>query len=453
LEPLPQKKLQPHKDNYRCYFLQPFLPLLPAPKVAILRDKVLRNSHVLFTEANQASANSGKILTQRTSFINAKTSFIVYSPSGGRGHLGFPNSPPTHLDKRCIADKFAARSYSKAQSETILKAGWYILDTNGNIQIWDGVILLFVVYNSIALPYEVAFLTTDSIPSTMTYLNGIADYCFALDLFLSFFKSYENDRGEMIADVRLIRRQYFKFWFWIDFPACVPLDVFFPDLKAVGALKCIRLLRMGRIIKLMEQLESANQWNILRLILGFALLAHWFGCVWATSVDKWDDTFDERGTVFQGNTTALLMGDSEMNDANQEEFWWENHLRSSTDVNTTNFYRWLVAFYHALCMLLGENTEPVQVAEYVVHILVLLVGAILQAYIFGQVALLISDQNSTSMKWKQKMDNVGGLMRALELPKGLQRRIRNYYEYYWNRHKVCHILLILIIVPVHHWNQ
>jgi hypothetical protein len=33
------------------------------------------------------------------------------------------------------------------------------------------------------------------------------------------------------------------------------------------------------------------------------------------------------------------------------------------------------------------------------------------------------------------MDNVRGMMVALELSKDLQQRITNYYTYYWNRHR------------------
>jgi hypothetical protein len=50
-------------------------------------------------------------------------------------------------------------------------------------------------------------------------------------------------------------------------------------------------------------------------------------------------------------------------------------------------------------MLLGENVGPVDVMEFWTHALTLLLGAVIQAYIFGQVALLIADQNSTAVKW------------------------------------------------------
>ncbi len=63
------------------------------------------------------------------------------------------------------------------------------------------------------------------------------------------------------------------------------------------------------------------------------------------------------------------------------------------------YYRWLVSVYSALCMLLGENLKPIDAIEFWVCAISLMIGAVIQAYIFGQVALLIADHNSASSKW------------------------------------------------------
>jgi hypothetical protein len=63
------------------------------------------------------------------------------------------------------------------------------------------------------------------------------------------------------------------------------------------------------------------------------------------------------------------------------------------------YYRWIASVYAALCMLLGENAGPVDAKEFWVHAFTLLLGAVIQAYIFGQVALLIADHNSASVIW------------------------------------------------------
>jgi hypothetical protein len=49
-------------------------------------------------------------------------------------------------------------------------------------------------------------------------------------------------------------------------------------------------------------------------------------------------------------------------------------------------------------------------------------------------ALLISNAGSSIGKHKSKMDMVKETMNNLGLPRDLQKRIYNYYEYLWDRH-------------------
>ncbi len=63
------------------------------------------------------------------------------------------------------------------------------------------------------------------------------------------------------------------------------------------------------------------------------------------------------------------------------------------------YYRWLASVYSALCMLLGGDLKPVDIIEFWVSAIALMIGAAIQAYIFGQVALVIADYNSASSKW------------------------------------------------------
>jgi CRP-like cAMP-binding protein len=193
-----------------------------------------------------------------------------------------------------------------------------------------------------------------------------------------------------------------EFWFWIDMPASVPLSWFgLESTTILGFFKTLRLLRIGRLLKYIEKFQYANIWRIVRLVVFFALIAHILGCMWKFVV------------------SGIAEG-------------WEvsNGL---VDVSNTKAY--LVSFYSALCMLLGENVEPERTGEIVMHTLLLMLGAILQAYIFGQVGLLIADSNSSSGQYKAKIDVIREVMNTLILPNELQVRIYNYYEYFWNRHR------------------
>ncbi len=238
-------------------------------------------------------------------------------------------------------------------------------------------------------------------------LNTIVDIAFAVDLALCFFKAYENERGEVVTDVKKIRREYIRFWIWIDVPASMPFDAIF---RAFGynffGLKCFRLLRIGRLIKFLQKLQLTNVWNIVRLVAFFAFLAHWLGCMWYVIVDfhsavDWDHLglsssnrrLSSNLDLGLDNSTILVLG------YERYQPWLEANLDHNIEVLRSVQYRWSLSIYSALCMLLGNSIKPVDSIEFWVHCLISLLGAVIQAYIFGQVALLIADQNSTAVQW------------------------------------------------------
>ena len=137
--------------------------------------------------------------------------------------------------------------------------------------------------------------------------------------------------------------------------------------------------------------------------MGFTLLAHWLGCVWYSVVESGDTGLD----------VYLLDSDS-----------------SETE-GLGYYYKWVLSLYSAVSMMLGNYyAVSDEVSEWWVHIVALLFGAILQAYIFGQVSNLIADYNSSNTKWNQQMSKIKEMMRDLQLPGDLQNRIHNYYDYY-----------------------
>lgn len=86
--------------------------------------------------------------------------------------------------------------------------------------------------------------------------------------------------------------------------------------------------------------------------------------------------------------------------------------------------RYIAAVYSSLCMLVGENMDPRSPTERSFAVLVILYGACMNATLFGQVALLLSNQNSSHNHFQQSLDTVNQNMRILKLPEGLQQRGR-----------------------------
>ena len=72
----------------------------------------------------------------------------------------------------------------------------------------------------------------------------------------------------MVLDGGRIARNYLKLWFWIDLFATIPYDLLFQlashgqssaqgTVTALAVLKTPRLLRLGRLLRLLDRMKGA----------------------------------------------------------------------------------------------------------------------------------------------------------------------------------------------------
>lgn len=99
----------------------------------------------------------------------------------------------------------------------------------------------------------------------------------------------------MIADSPIIRRKYLKGWFIVDLLSCIPDELFTllfvnqaeiarhtePHVaQLLGALKVLRLLRLGRVVRKVDMYLEFGGAVLLLLVVVFMLFAHWMACIW-----------------------------------------------------------------------------------------------------------------------------------------------------------------------------
>jgi hypothetical protein len=82
----------------------------------------------------------------------------------------------------------------------------------------------------------------------------------------------------------------------------------------------------------------------------------------------------------------------------------------------------------------GDIT-PARSVEYVFSSLIMLLGASLYAFIIGSIASLLSGIQAARNKHWERLDSVADLLRQRQVSAELSARIRNYYEYVWDRDK------------------
>jgi len=72
-----------------------------------------------------------------------------------------------------------------------------------------------------------------------------------------------------------------------------------------------------------------------------------------------------------------------------------------------------VVFYYAILLLVGSEICPTNVGETVFASMVLIMGAIVTAFIFGNMAALMAEINKKDSLFQEQLDRITSLMRGI----------------------------------------
>ncbi|XP_064623498.1 potassium voltage-gated channel subfamily H member 1-like isoform X2 [Lineus longissimus] len=291
---------------------------------------------------------------------------------------------------------------------------------------WDWMILALTFYTAVMVPLNVAFKnkTMDTVP--LIVIDSIVDVIFFIDIILNFHTTFVGPDGEVVSDPKVIRMNYLKSWFVIDLLSCLPYDVFnaFQHLNEgisslFSALKVVRLLRLGRVVRKLDHYLEYVAAVLVLLICLFVLVAHWFACIWYTIGHS--DIYDKK--VRYGWLQVLA------NDT-------MTHLNTSDNEETgiSKGMAYVTAMYFTLsCMTsvgfgnVAANTE----GEKVFTIVLMIVGSLLYATIFGNVATIFQQLYSTTARYHEMLNNVRDFMKLHDVPKSLSERVMDYIVSTW----------------------
>ena len=164
-----------------------------------------------------------------------------------------------------------------------------------NKVVWDMFVIVLVLINCYMTPLELCFRSFQEYVETpggiaFRVADHIIDFFFFVDIVINFRTTYFDDDGELVVDYKLLARTYMwrpPYWFWMDLVGTIPWDLLNPLLegndgatRAARLLKLPRLLRLGRLMKNLDQLRSGNIVRITRLLIYFNLVSHWLACIW-----------------------------------------------------------------------------------------------------------------------------------------------------------------------------
>lgn len=176
-------------------------------------------------------------------------------------------------------------------------------------QKWDLLMLTWVLFDMTTIPLQLAW--PHQIDGSATdAIDVFIDGCFWIDMVLSFRTAFLDEQGDLVADWRRIGRRYATSWFAVDLVATIPWSRMASDRGggALGVLKLPRLFRLSRLLQQLEGMRAANLMRAVKLLVGFFLVAHWVGCLWwiiGTSDAGLDSTFGVSWLLRAGDCEPL----------------------------------------------------------------------------------------------------------------------------------------------------
>eukprot|EP00002_Diphylleia_rotans_P024455 TRINITY_DN4830_c0_g1_i2.p1 TRINITY_DN4830_c0_g1~~TRINITY_DN4830_c0_g1_i2.p1 ORF type:complete len:722 (+),score=98.60 TRINITY_DN4830_c0_g1_i2:164-2329(+) len=241
----------------------------------------------------------------------------------------------------------------------------------------------------------------------------LMDFVYILDIWFHLVTAYTQEgTGKMITDRKTIMWRYLKKDFLLHFLASLPLDFLALSygFEALAWCRLNRLLRVTQLSAIFTALEKGSGSAVIRisrLFFTMLLFAHWFGCIWFY-IAKWEGLGEDT---------------------------WAYHAGVS---NQDIFTQYITSAYWALVVMTTVgfgDIVPLTNTEKCFTILTMITGVSIYATIFGNMATLIAQMDASATRYREKLDALHEYMTYRSLPQYLRKRILNYYDVIWSRHK------------------
>ena len=94
--------------------------------------------------------------------------------------------------------------------------------------------------------------------------------------------------------------------------------------------------------------------------------------------------------------------------------------------------KYFACMYAMLLALFGGDPEPQGRTETIFVCVVRFVGPVLQALVFGNIAMVLSNQMSSALEFQERMQLVNRSVVQMKLPAEYVDRVAKYFEFRWN---------------------
>ena len=110
-----------------------------------------------------------------------------------------------------IGSNKTIRDYKTKANKKKIKRKYFIILPNERMY-WDFLCMVAIIIVIFLLPFDIAFNLQSDFLNDFNYFTVAL---FSLDMLINFNTAF-IDKGEIIDDRKIIAKDYFKLWFWID---------------------------------------------------------------------------------------------------------------------------------------------------------------------------------------------------------------------------------------------
>ena len=198
---------------------------------------------------------------------------------------------------------------------------------------------------------------------------------FFLDIVVSFRTTYyDENTGREVKIPRKMAKTYLKNAFTIDVMSTLPFDLIASlattdddGFKVLGVLKLIRVLRLNKLITFMRSNEQVKATlKLFKLVFFLVLYLHCFGCIWWLITSK---------------------------DASWVPPWNFNDIDFYEIYEREVVYQYAASLYAAVLICTGNDISPRSTFQVYFCNIGLFMGAIINANIFGELAVLVAQMS------------------------------------------------------------
>lgn len=290
---------------------------------------------------------------------------------------------------------------------------WIINPESHWKEAWDGFISLLLLFCLLYIPYRLSFQSDEPNDASHRWLENSMDMCFAVDIMLT-LNTWVVLGHTKITHRRGIFLNYLKGYLIIDVASVFPFGEVTGDEGSTGGNKLLRLLRLGRLIR----------------ILGSKTIKKW-----ASSVLKSDNSNLQAPIVLiacvfivliAGHITACLWHFVAVINPDPDN-WLTNSGFQDAKINNIYFLclYWTIEIFATIGY--GDIT-PTNNYERALCIFWLIAGTLLFSTIVGTVVSALTASDTRVQIVSKKMGEMDTLAMDLQLSYGLKRKILSKVE-------------------------